>query len=1562
MRLTLGRLPRFGAIAATSLVLLAGLIFGLLAGLLDGRASAAALDSGGANSAAQLRLITHSIDPEEGALNDLTDAEDGVSAQSQADTPGRSAVQTFVPVLGRSGDAPCANQLQVQNMGAQTSKAVLLLWGEPGECGAQAAGPARVLCTGLIAPGTSWLIPPADLGADVYSAVVYSFNTKTANEAGLTRGHFPPDDLVADILCEHMFFELPRRADTYSAFKQAFDTGASWLGLQLDRTYGSPLAVSLLRECEDSVDRSESPADVQVMGIPADRLGTALRTIWTYRLPLLDGTQSRVYVQNAGVDCVEIEFGERYPVANCNGPRPLRPCLGPQSLAPGEHFEFDRAACGQVVGMASLELTASGPLAIVVDSGELGGGRAGWSVLEPSGSDLLAPLVFEADTTWQVNVIVQNHDDVLDADVKLFILDRSGDVVSTLLDTVCPGNMRRIALPRPPELDPYTGSLRLISLGVIDGNGPPVPGAEISAQLELRRSQGGTDEVVQYAFVADEPNSQLHVDQGLIALPRVRKLADAPATRLAIQNTVGKPGFTDFIVYIFDANGLMDFVCQKLQSRQVEYIDLANWGYVNTGFQGSFVVSASFWEHFVYDAQGNKIGNPVSLNAVAGQRAPLGPDPGREAFAVTGLRFAPGSTDWGGPAMPICPGGGPLLRTPTPEPGTPATPGHGTPVSRTPSPTPGPGTASATAGPGTPSPAPPALDARQLHLPQLGAVGGVEECSPQIVVQNIGGEPSKVILITWAEPSECGPASRGPQKVECSGLITPGSAWTFMGAQMPAGAQSGALFSFTTRQLSELGLDGLVGHDDVAADFVCEQLFATLPGDAAVYADFKRAYDTGGLFAPLPMDKVKGAPMSALVQRDCLIGGRPGARTDYMGVSGAELGAAAVQGKWQIYRMPLPDVTESQTFGRLWLQNPGAECVEVELSKLAMSSTPNCASDPPSSDLGSYQIPAGERILVDFEHSGSAAGTIVVRASAPVAMVLEQGSGGVGRSAGSFAVNRHPAGELWAPLALRMAPGWKARVVLQDHAAPGSVEVFWQDASGASMASERAEICHEQMRVFEMPPALLSPSAWSGSLRVLSSMPSDQEFTGYVEIYRDDQTERLTYPLTAGASGVVAIPSLSKAADGATAPSTEISLLNAVRQPGFTDFSLYLFDQNGLLDFVCMKLDAGAVEHIDLRGWGLVNQGFRGSGIVSATYWEHSVTGAGGKTYNPVGLVATSAELARPGSGEVGEATGDLLQSLSPYEAEALVSGLFKTNCPSFPTPTPTRPSPTPDVATPTAPRPSRIYLPLILRDAESWPTGFILLVETSPDAPIPLARPIPSFDRDGSSSDLAAARRIGSLALGSLRAQRDAVAILRYDRSAELVLLTDDPEEAIAALDSLAAVGPRATTRPDLGLAAVSAAGQELRETMDRPDQALLIFIDGASSSEHLQRAIARAARLRAEGLAIFVVGQAISGEPEGLRSIFVDSLTSIAGRADRVAVWDPAQPESLDAVLDRTRSWGARGWLTPPGYAPALLPSEFSAQGMPALLPSDLRARRMLAPGLVGIAGLRPHPGLRR
>ncbi len=113
-------------------------------------------------------------------------------------------------------------------------------------------------------------------------------------------------------------------------------------------------------------------------------------------------------------------------------------------------------------------------------------------------------------------------------------------------------------------------------------------------------------------------------------------------------------------------------MCQKLNEKQVEYIDLQTWGYVEPGFKGSAIISATFWEHDVFDPAGDSsFATCSALAAVVVERTGtrLGEDmPGDEAAGSRGIPFAAPNGkedfDWEGPNLPNRPGIGRIPPTP----------------------------------------------------------------------------------------------------------------------------------------------------------------------------------------------------------------------------------------------------------------------------------------------------------------------------------------------------------------------------------------------------------------------------------------------------------------------------------------------------------------------------------------------------------------------------------------------------------------------------------------------------------------------------------------------------------------------------------------------------------------------------------------------------------------------------------------------------------------------------------------------------------------------------------
>ena len=208
-------------------------------------------------------------------------------------------------------------------------------------------------------------------------------------------------------------------------------------------------------------------------------------------------------------------------------------------------------------------------------------------------------------------------------------------------------------------------------------------------------------------------------------------------------------------------------------------------------------------------------------------------------------------------------------------------------------------------------------------LPIQNFLGNDPVCKTWVEVQNIGDRPAKAIFIAWGPPGFCPPQCAGPLKVECSGLLAPGSAWNFLGAQVPGGAKSGVVVSANVNSIG----------DDIFADALCESLYFGAVGNCDAYRRFLLAYTNdrrwqGFDFGPYPRQ-----PIAVEVLRDCPGDLRPNVRvtSSYAGIAGEYLGRwDPVYGGFAFYAPSLFAARGGFT-SFLYIQNAGVECTSVEI-------------------------------------------------------------------------------------------------------------------------------------------------------------------------------------------------------------------------------------------------------------------------------------------------------------------------------------------------------------------------------------------------------------------------------------------------------------------------------------------------------------------------------------------------------------------------------------------------------------------------------------------------------
>ncbi len=607
-----------------------------------------------------------------------------------------------LPILGYLGnDQVCDAWIEAQNVGDRPAKVLVLVWGAPGFCPPQCAGPLKVECSGLLAPGSTWNFLGAQLPSSAKSGMAFSANTD------MIQGPHG-QDYYADALCETLFETVVGNCHEYRRFFQAFTEGGFWNGFNFHSPPCQPIAVEVLRKCPGDL-RPEVNVAASYEGVAGEWLGKydSVYGGYAFFAPSLyaaqGGFNSILYIQNAGLECSSIEIWFKAQ-DDCLRSR----ICDIATLAPGETYQFDVGGCMPAGWYGSSWVRSTQPLAIAVD-------HVGNDVLmtyngtpselnyvfngEPAytvGSQVAyGPLVYSEYQGWDTAVIVQNESKVAAAKVKIYFQDRSGGIITTVADWVCAGGSQTFFLPVIADLPGHwVGSIRAESQDWFSPGAPNVRAPNIVGVAQLVKYSDATRTSANEAIAYNLFPEQLAYDWqlgsgpggtysgiGRIGIPSFLKdyKRTGVTTEIAIANIVPKPGFTNFAIFIYDQNGLIDYLCEMLSEKEVEYINLQSWGFINSGFKGSAIISATFWEHDVFDPRGGFTRNVVGLAAVKVERVGTvldAPIPGDEASGNMGFPI-PGAFAFAGPYAPGCPGqpaAPPPSGGPAPTPGGPPPP------------------------------------------------------------------------------------------------------------------------------------------------------------------------------------------------------------------------------------------------------------------------------------------------------------------------------------------------------------------------------------------------------------------------------------------------------------------------------------------------------------------------------------------------------------------------------------------------------------------------------------------------------------------------------------------------------------------------------------------------------------------------------------------------------------------------------------------------------------------------------------------------------------------------
>jgi hypothetical protein len=559
-----------------------------------------------------------------------------------------------LPMLAGPAGGRCSVSITAQNLSAEPTKAALLVWGTETACpgaGGPCAAPIRLLCSGLISPGSAWVFGRSDLGPGAVSGIVYSFSLRQLSALG---SDITPDQPAADYLCGVLRAAVVDDCENYRRFKVAYDTGASFGRVRLALAYGGALAVDVARECPG--EEIGAPGRFShYEGVAGKALGGRDGAFdWSsYYAAALEEDPANdrhgsLYLQNGGELCAKVEVWMIEPDGGCGRIRLCRTVL----LAPGSAMAVGTAGCLKPGTRASAWLRSSQPLAAAVEISEPAAALSHVAVpaeLQPptgqppiftAGSTLVhGPLPPDSAAAAETRVYVQNLSGVTMGHVQVRSFTADGLAGGWAEEAwLCPRGSRMFTVPAWREPDNPPTAVRVASLPWQDVDGATVPAANVTAVITQRRANGldqvGTpgartrESWLSYNLAAEPRAGDWRIGRGeagtrLVAVPSFVRNAEV-STRLVVANTVPQPGVTHAALLTFDVNGPVGVHCLSLSAGSTVVADADDLGLPGPAFRGSAVISAAAWRHPVFDSRGRQSANLVGLAVLALSRAQPG--------------------------------------------------------------------------------------------------------------------------------------------------------------------------------------------------------------------------------------------------------------------------------------------------------------------------------------------------------------------------------------------------------------------------------------------------------------------------------------------------------------------------------------------------------------------------------------------------------------------------------------------------------------------------------------------------------------------------------------------------------------------------------------------------------------------------------------------------------------------------------------------------------------------------------------------------------------------------